>query len=197
MKSTTLPLFKKTKRLILRPLELHDFENWSQAYSSMLPPQNQFDETNWVDSELTKAKFKALLKKQLHNHALDQVYAFGVFLKDDGLLIGEVFIGNIQRNVLQNGILGYRIFNNYWNHGFATEACSAALQIAFKDLRLHRIEANIEPTNKASLKVAKNIGLKKEGFSPKRIFDNKKWLDMFNFAATCEDYGIKYKFPPK
>ncbi|UYL07544.1 GNAT family N-acetyltransferase [Bdellovibrio sp. SKB1291214] len=197
MKSTTVPLFKKTERLILRPLDIHDYENWAQAYSSMRPPQNQWDEANWIESELTKPKFKGMLKSELHHRAEDRVYRFGVFRRDDGMLLGEVFIGKILRHTLQTGIIGYRIFNNFWKQGYATEACAAALQIAFKDLRLHRIEAHVEPTNKASIKVAKRIGLKKEGISPKKIFDDGKWRDMINFAATCEDYGIKYKFPPK
>lgn len=197
MKSTTVPLFKKSKRLILRPLEIHDYENWVQAYSSMRPPQNEWDETNWIDSELTKAKFKALLKQQLHTRSQDTNYSLGVFLKDDGLLIGQVDFADISRARFQNAYLGYRIFNNFWGHGFATEACEAALQLGFKDLRLHRIEAGIATSNKASIKVAKNIGLKKEGLSKKRLFVNTKWVDLVLYAATCEDFGIKYKFPPK
>jgi ribosomal-protein-alanine N-acetyltransferase len=197
MKSTTVPLFKKSKRLVLRPLEIHDYENWAQAYSSMRPPQTEWDETNWVESELTKAKFKAKLKKELHYRSEDKYYSFGIFLKDDGLLIGQLDFADISRARFQNAYLGYRIFNSFWGHGFATEACDAALQLGFKDLKLHRIEAGISAQNKASIKVAKKIGLKKEGVSKKRVFVNNKWADLVLYAATCEDYGIKYKFPPK
>lgn len=197
MKSTTLPLFKETKRLILRHLESYDYENWSQAFSSMRPPQSNWDETNWVLSELTKAKFKEKLKKELKRRAADSAYEFSVFRKDDGVLIGHISIDGIIRGNFQNGILGYRIFNNFWGEGYATEACSAAMQLAFKELKLHRVEAFIEPDNKPSLKVAKRIKLRKEGLSVRRVFWKKKWINLSVFAATCEDYGIKYKFPPK
>ncbi|WP_413584702.1 GNAT family N-acetyltransferase [Bdellovibrio sp. HCB274] len=197
MKSTTVPLFKKTARLVLRPLEIHDYENWAQAYSSMRPPQNQWDEANWADSELTKAKFKEQLKKELHRRSEDRAYSFGVFRKDDGILLGWVVLGNLQRGGSQNAVMGYRVFNNFWNQGYATEACAATLQIAFKNLRLHRVECHIEPHNKASLKVAKRIQMTKEGVNKKRLFENGKWLDVIYLAVTCEDLGIKYKFPAK
>ncbi|MDG0816040.1 GNAT family N-acetyltransferase [Bdellovibrio svalbardensis] len=195
MKTAHLPIFKKTKRLVLRPLELHDFENWAQAYSSMRPPQNEWDETNWVESELTLPKFKAHLKKNLLWRSQDHFYEFGVFRKDDGLLIGTVSLMDISRQIFQNAYLGYRIYNNHWGHGYATEACHAAIEIAFKDLKLHRIEAGIMPTNKRSIKVAKNIGLRKESLSPRRLYVHGKWVDLLLYAGTSEEFGFKFRFP--
>ncbi|QDK38378.1 GNAT family N-acetyltransferase [Bdellovibrio sp. NC01] len=197
MKSKQLPIFKKTERLILRPLELYDYENWAQAYSSMRPPQNEWDETNWVDSELTLKKFKELLKKQNLLRAQDKFYEFGIFRKDDGMYIGMVTLMDISRAIFQNAYLGYRIFNNHWNNGYASEACEAAIHIAFKDLKLHRIEAGISPQNKASIRVAKNIKLRKESLSPRRLYVHGKWQDMVLYVATCEEFGFKFRQPNK
>ncbi|WP_374000220.1 GNAT family N-acetyltransferase [Bdellovibrio bacteriovorus] len=189
MKSIDLPLYKKTARLILRPLEETDYENWVQAYSSMKPPQNEWDETNWADSELTKKKFKELLKKEKQQKNSDHFYSFGIFLKDDGLLIGNVSLMDISRAVFQNAYLGYRIFNPYWGYGFAQEASHGALNIAFKKLKLHRVEAGIAPTNKKSIKVAKALKMRKEGVSKRRLLVNKKWMDMEIYAITKEEYN--------
>lgn len=197
MKTHALSLYKKTDRLIIRYLELHDYDNWMQAHSSMRAPQNEWDETNWDDSELTLKKYKDHLKQQSHLRAQDKFYSFGIFRKDDGLLLGVVELMDLSRGVFQNAYLGYRIFNNHWGQGYATEACKAALTIAFKDLKLHRVEAGIGPKNRASLKVAKRIGLNKEGLSPRRIFSNGKWEDLVLYAATSEDFGIKYRFSQK
>lgn len=195
MKTVHLPIFKKTKRLIIRPLEIHDYENWVQSYSSMRPPQNEWDETNWVDSELTLKKFKEHLKKNQLWRAQDHFYEFGIFRKDDGVFLGVVTLMDVSRQIFQNAYLGYRIFNNHWGQGYATEACLAAVEIAFKDLKLHRIEAGIAPTNKASIKVAKRLGLRKEGLSPRRLFTHGKWTDMLLYAGTSEEFGFKFKFP--
>ena len=197
MKTHALSLYKKTDRLIIRYLEPHDYENWMQAHSCMRAPQNEWDETNWVDSELTPKKFKELLKKQAHLRAQDKFYELGIFRKDDGLLIGTVDLMDLSRGVFQNAYLGYRIYNNHWGQGYATEACKAALILAFRDLKLHRVEAGIGPKNRRSIRVAKAIGLRKEGLSPRRIFSNGKWVDVVLYAATSEDFGIKYRFSQK
>ncbi|WP_295899794.1 GNAT family N-acetyltransferase [uncultured Bdellovibrio sp.] len=188
MKSIKVPLYKNTKRLVIRPLEETDYENWAQAHSCLRPPQNEWDETNWKDSELTKKKFKELLKIQKLQRTKDIFYSFGIFRKDDGILLGTVNLMDISRGPFQNAYLGYRIFNNYWGNGYAQEACKAAMQIAFKDLKLHRVEAGIAPTNKKSIKTAKAIGLRKEGLSRKRLLVHKKWVDLVLYAATKEDF---------
>lgn len=188
MKTTHVQLFKKTPRLIIRPLEKSDFENWSQAYSSMRPPQNEWDETNWLESELTRTKFNQILKTQQLEMLQDKSFHFGVFRKDDGLLIGDVRLMDISRGVFQNAYLGYRIFNNYWGQGYAQEACLAVFNIAFKNLKLHRIEAGIEPHNRRSIKTAKKIGLRKEGVSLRRLHLRGRWIDLCIYAMTKEEY---------
>jgi len=184
---------RKTKRLIIRPLVAHDYENWRQAYAILKPAQNAWDESPWRDSELTSMKFKALLKKQNDLRKQDKFYCFGVFRKDDGVLLGHVDLMDVSRMMFQNAFLGYRIFNNYWGQGYASEACRAVIDIAFKDLKLHRIEAGIEPHNKISIRVAKAIGLRKEGLSLRRLLVRGKWIDLLLFAGTCEDFGRRYK----
>jgi ribosomal-protein-alanine N-acetyltransferase len=187
MKTLKLPLYKKTARLILRPLEEYDYENWVQAHSCLRPPQNEWDETNWAESELTRKKFKEILKIQKQQRSKDHFYEFGVFSKDDGALLGTVSLMDISRGIFQNAYLGYRIFNIYWGQGYAQEACRAAIALAFKNLKLHRIEAGIAPTNKRSIKTAKALGLRKEGLSRRRLLVNKKWVDIEIYAATKED----------
>lgn len=188
MKALDLPLFKNTSRLILRPLELTDYDNWAQAYSIMRPPQNEWDETNWDESELTRKKFKEFLKEEQRLHHQDHTYSFGVFLKSDGALIGQVRLMDISRGVFQNAYIGYRIFNIYWGHGFAQEATRGALDIAFKKLKLHRVEAGIAPTNKKSIRVAKALGFRREGLSKRRLLVHKNWRDMAIYAMTTEEF---------
>ncbi len=184
---------RQTKRLVVRPLELYDYENWRQAYSMLHPAQNEWDEGPWKGRELTLAKYKAQLKRQSEFRQADSHFEYGIFRKDDGVLLGFVEVMNISRKVFQNAYLGYRIFNPYWGEGYASEACRAALQIAFKELKLHRLEAGIEPHNKASIRVAKAIGFRKEGLSKRRLLVHKKWKDMVIFAATCEDFKLSYR----
>jgi ribosomal-protein-alanine N-acetyltransferase len=182
-----------TKRLIIRPLEFSDYENWRQAYSMLLPAKNPWDESPWKDSELTKPKFRQLLSRQQKLRKQDKFYSYNIFRKDDGVLLGTVYLMDVSRAVFQNAYLGYRIFNNYWGEGYASEACRAILDVGFKDLKLHRIEAGIQPGNKASIRVVKAIGLRKEGLSLKRLLVHGKWVDLLLYAGTCEDFGRRYR----
>lgn len=174
-------------------MEIHDYENWRQAYSSLRPPQNEWDEGPWRESELTLGKYKGHLKDRVRQGREDKWYEFGIFRKDDGVLLGFLQFMDVSRMIFQNAYLGYRIFNNYWGHGYASEACRGALEIAFKDLKLHRLEAAIAPHNRASIRVAKAAGLRKEGVSLRRLMVGGKWKDMLIFAGTCEDFGMRYR----
>jgi RimJ/RimL family protein N-acetyltransferase len=88
---------------------------------------------------------------------------------------------------LKWGNLGYHIQNQYWGKGYATEACRRALQIAFQELGFHRVEAATELKNKASIQVAKNIGMLFEGKRVKYFPDNGG-IDMVVYGANAIDY---------
>lgn len=189
-----MKLVRKGKKVIVRPYEQNDYQAWKNAYLAILPKsKNKWDITAKRDpSKLTKNDFKKILRSQKKNRDDDYFFDFGVFLKD-GSLVGGVSIMDISRQVFQNAYLGYRIYNNQWGKGYGKEGVKLAIDIAFRDLKLHRLEAGIEPTNFRSIALAKTIGLKREGYSKGRLFLRGKWLDMVLFVAKSEDFGVQWK----
>jgi len=186
-------LERKTKSLIVRPYQASDYLAWKQAFSTTPPKQNTWDKDERTPDELTRANFTQLLKEQKNLRTKDVFYTFGVFRKKDGALVGSVNLMDVTRHVFQNAYLGYRIFNRYWGQGFGKEAVAAAMDIAFKDLNLHRLEAAVEPKNKRSIALAKSIGLRKEGLSKKRLLLRGKWVDLLLFVTTTEDQGVRWR----
>lgn len=184
----------KKSQVFIRNLEKSDYENWQQAHSCLAPAINEWDMSNWKDSELTRKKFSNHLKEQSQKRKNEEYFEFGIFRKSDGVLVGFVNLMDFSRGIFQNAYIGYRIFNRYWGQGYATQATRLAIEYGFRCLHLHRIEAGISPRNKASEKVAIKSGLKKEGLSKKRLFVNQKWQDLLIYAITCEDFKIKYRF---
>ncbi len=182
------------KQVIVRPYKKSDYQAWKTAYLSILPKQkNAWDITAQRDeSKLKRSDFEKILASQKMNRNDDYFFDFGIFLKD-GTLIGGVSIMDISRQVFQNAYLGYRIFNNYWGKGYGKEGVRLGIDIAFKDLKLHRLEAGIEPKNRRSIALAKAIGMNREGYSKKRLYLRGQWLDMVLFVARSEDYGIEWK----
>jgi len=69
----------------------------------------------------------------------------------------------------------------------------ALIDIGFRDLRLHRLEAGIEPGNRRSILLARSLGLRKEGLKRRAVFLRDTWVDLGIYAVTCEDVGIPWK----
>ncbi len=194
--SSTL-IIKKTKRLILRPIEKEDHEAWVKANLDSLPKQNVWDREKKDKKQLKKSVFYKFIKLNRKEKKEGVTFHFGIFRKKDQAFLGSISLMDISRGIFQNAYLGYIIYNQHWGQGYAKEAGKAILEIAFKDLNLHRVEAAIDPKNKASLAVAKSIGLKKEYLCKRRLYIEGAWKDFMLYAGTSEDFGYKWKAPKK
>lgn len=70
-----------------------------------------------------------------------------------------------------------------------TEALRAAVSYAFGDLGLHRLEANIQPENVASIALVRRLGFQKEGFSPSYLRLGGQWRDHERWALLADSSG--------
>jgi [ribosomal protein S5]-alanine N-acetyltransferase len=73
-----------------------------------------------------------------------------------------------------------------------SEALALVLEYAFTELRLHRLEANIQPGNGASLRLIQRTGFRREGLAPAMLFIDGAWRDHERWAITRE----MTDFPP-
>jgi ribosomal-protein-alanine N-acetyltransferase len=78
-------------------------------------------------------------------------------------------LSQIFRAGFQNAYLGYYVSAQSAGQGHMTEALQLLLRYAFKDLKLHRLEANIQPGNIASIALVKRAGFILEGYSPRYL----------------------------
>ncbi len=102
--------------------------------------------------------------------------------KNDSNIIGTVSLSNIVRGVFQSCFLGYKLDVDEIKKGKMSEAVEKTIEIAFSELRLHRIEANIMPRNTDSIKLVKRLGFTDEGLSRKYLKINNRWEDHLHFA---------------
>lgn len=188
-------LLKRTKRLEIRPFKASDYKAYKKAMLETLPQQNEYDAKKSSAKNLTKEKYMIWLKNSRKARKKDLLYNFGIFLKKDGNYIGAITVCVIGRLTYQFANFGYHILNQHWGNGFATEACHAAIEICFKKLKLHRLEAGIQPENTASIKLAEKLNFTKEGIRRKYYFDGKQWLDLVYYIKIAEDIGIKRTKP--
>ena len=111
----------------------------------------------------------------------------------DNRIVGAINLTQIFRKAFQNAYLGYSLGVNFTGKGFMTEAVELILKHAFENLKLHRIEANVQPQNLASIKVLQRCGFTKEGFSRKYLKIDDVWCDHERWAIIFEDWELKEK----
>ncbi len=88
----------------------------------------------------------------------------------------------------RSAYLGYYIGAPYARQGYMSEGIRLILQYAFKQLKLHRLEANIQPENLASIALVKRSGFVKEGYSRRYLKIGGRWRDHERWAILYEDW---------
>lgn len=118
----------------------------------------------------------------------DSRYSFGIFEKATDKLIGNIALTEIIRGALQGGFIGYYLDKEYNGRGYMSEAVKLAVDYAFRELKLHRLEAGVMPHNIASIRVLEKAGFKKEGIARKNVLINGVWQDHQMLAMLDEDF---------
>jgi len=108
-------------------------------------------------------------------------------LRDGGQIAGVLIISQIVRGAFQSAYLGYYAHERHAGQGFMREAMAQTVAHAFGPLALHRLEANIQPDNAASIALARSAGFRLEGFSPRYLLIGGQWRDHERYAITADD----------
>jgi ribosomal-protein-alanine N-acetyltransferase len=129
-------------------------------------------------------EFAAFLRR---SRRVDAV-SFLICRIEDSAIAGAVSLSQIFRGGFQNAYLGYYVGAPYARRGYMTEALQLVLQYTFEQLKLHRLEANIQPANAASIALVKRAGFSREGFSRRYLKVCGRWRDHERWAIIAEDW---------
>ncbi|MEU9862471.1 GNAT family N-acetyltransferase [Streptomyces sp. NPDC047971] len=163
-------------RVALDPLTLSDQDEFCalvQASSELHRPYSQLP--------ATAEAFRAWMRRFDDGTNL----GFLIRVRETGVAAGMVNINSIIRGRYQGASLGYAAFAPSAGGGYMTEGIAATLRYAFTELRLHRLEANIQPGNKRSLALVQRLGFRYEGNSPAYLFIDGDWRDHERWAITA------------
>lgn len=103
------------------------------------------------------------------------------------ICLGEKVIGSITLDKGKSfhnckAELGYVIAKKYWGKGYATQAVNIAIQTAFQDLNIERIEAYVDPANIGSQRVLEKNEFVKEGLLKNCVVHKGLIKDRFLYA---------------
>lgn len=140
----------------------------------------------WVEPPATREAYDHLLRiGRRPNVELHMVWTH------DRELVGVFNISEIVRGPLQSGYLGYYAFAPLAGNGLMQDGIQLLLRQAFGRYKLHRLEANIQPTNTRSIQLVRAAGFRQEGFSPRYLKIAGRWCDHERWAILAEDWSAR------
>ena len=136
----------------------------------------------WIKTPLTAHTFRAYLRR----NERDDHLGFAICLRDGGEMVGVVNINHIVGGALRTGSVAYFVAKQHAGKGYMREGLTQVKEHAFQELRLHRLEANIQPGNTASQALVRGCGFALEGIAPRFLYINGAWRDHERWAAVAE-----------
>jgi [ribosomal protein S5]-alanine N-acetyltransferase len=170
-----------SRRVTVRPVTSRDQSEFLELVAASVDLHHP-----WMSLPATPQQFQAYLTRYERSGEESLL----ICVRDTGTIAGVANINSIIRGRFQNGSLAYAAFAPTAGRGYMSEGLALVLRHAFQHLRLHRLEANIQPGNHASLKLVRRLGFRREGFSPEMLFIDGAWRDHERWAITSSMIDI-------
>jgi len=106
---------------------------------------------------------------------------------DDEALVGVANLSQIVYGPFRNAALGYYAFSPLDGQGLMKDGLSLCLRHAFGELKLHRVQAAVQPGNERSLALLRSLGFTEEGYARRYLKIGGRWRDHVVFAILAED----------
>lgn len=152
---------------------------------------------SWSRAPGTPATFRAYLARYGQRQPGAIHAGLLAVRRSDGALVGAFHLSDIVRGPFQNAYLGYYAFVPFAGKGFMTEAFARVLDHAFGTLRLHRVEANVQPGNRRSIALVERVGFEREGYSRRYLKIAGRWRDHLRYAMLAEDWKTRRRERPR
>lgn len=180
----------ETKRLYLRILQARDAAIVLSFYERNRDFLEPF-EPDRVSLFYTLAFHQTQLTYEynlMQDHKMLRLFLFDK--KQPDTVIGTVSLQQIQKGAFCNCSISYKMDQTVLQKGYAFEALTKLIEIAFYEYDLHRIEAGIVPTNLASLHLIEKLGFKQEGIAHSSVRLKGTWQDQITYALIKKETDV-------
>lgn len=171
-----------TERLCLRWISAKDVDDFFAIYSN--PEVMRYWSTPPLPDRLAASK---LIDEIHEGFKRRELLKWGIALRPANKLIGSValFHPDFTHRRVE---LGYAQARAYWGQGYMQEALAALFAYAFEVLNFHRIEADVDPRNAASIRTLERLGFQREGYLRERWHVNGEIQDAFFYGLIRPDW---------
>jgi RimJ/RimL family protein N-acetyltransferase len=115
------------------------------------------------------------------------LFQWGIARREDDLVIGTCTLLHLDTDN-RRAEIGFALGREHWGRGYINEALVALLGFAFGELDLHRIEADVDPRNAASIRTLERLGFQREGYLRERWLVNGEAQDSLLFGLLRREW---------
>jgi len=178
----TYPLL--TGRLRIRPYRADDLD----SVMSIFGRADVSRYLNWepMDREAATALLERRLKQTRIEHEGEGL-GLVVAERETDRFVGEVVL-RLMSEASRQGEIGWSIHPDAQGRGYATEAAREMLRLGFEELGLHRIVAECDPRNEASIRVMEKLGMRREAHHIEAIYLKGEWVGSMVYAILASEW---------
>ena len=181
MDLTSIPRILKTDDLQLRPSNPTDAE----GMLAMLSDRESM--RYWSDQPISDLDAAIeVLDQDLESDAQGNSMCWAITFNGQDKMIGKCILFQFSRE--NRAEIGYILNRKYWRQGLTYQALGAVIDFAFNTLKLHRIEADVDTENLASIGLLEKLGFKREGLFRERWRVYDEWQDSLMLGLLKQDW---------
>ncbi|MBC9225905.1 GNAT family N-acetyltransferase [Aeromicrobium sp. zg-636] len=177
----------ETARLRLRPITVNDVDAFHEY-------QSREDVARFMLFEPRSREEMAAKVAEWSSHtALERdgdYLEIPVELRTGGRMIGHLYLSLRSVDHLTAEI-GWGLHPDFQGQGFAEEGARALLQLAFERMRLHRVVAELDPRNDASIALCRRLGMREEAHFRQDMWFKGDWADTGIYAVLAEEFSAR------
>jgi len=172
----------RTERLLLRMMTTDDVDD-IHAY------QSRDDVCRYL---LFEPRDRTVVAEKVAQHAAATALTgdgdyWQIAIERGGRVIGDLFF-TIKSVEHSTGEIGWTMHPDFHGRGYMTEAASAGLRIAFERLGLHRVIANLDARNVASVALCRRLGMREEAHHLEDMWSKGEWTDSYIYAVLAREW---------
>ncbi len=176
------PIVVESERLVVRPVEETDLQglmlvNGNDEATRFLPYES------WRSLTDARAWFERMRAMGARGESIQYV----LIDKASNLAIGTCLLFRYEESSAR-AELGYVLGRAYWSRGIMSEALVAVLHCAFGAYGLRRLEAEVDPLNRASSRLLEGLGFTREGQLRKRWVDKGAAHDTIMYGLLNDEW---------
>jgi RimJ/RimL family protein N-acetyltransferase len=138
----------------------------------------------------TREEVTAVLERDVGKSRLEKIDDYiqpAIRDRRTGELIGTMYL-NLTSVDDRTAEMGWLVGPRFQGQGYATECATMLLDLSFGDLDLHRVYAELDPRNEASVAVCRKLGMRQEAHMVEHMWLKGEWTDTGTYAILEREW---------